>query len=136
MPDRGTVGLDISSDFAELLAEMTRQDPGSARVFVNDEIVTLVVTESLTDTERQLALKDGDEVRAHRRRLQSAVCARLADIVADASGRGTRRVSLETGSMAFFAPARALYAKYGFVECGPFGRYVSDPNSIFMTRAL
>jgi hypothetical protein len=29
-----------------------------------------------------------------------------------------------------------LYSKYGFEECGPFGSYVDDPNSVFMTKAL
>ena len=35
--------------------------------------------------------------------------------------------------MAYFLPARALYARHGFVECGPFGDYREDPNSVFMT---
>lgn len=54
----------------------------------------------------------------------------------DARRRGVDRVSLETGSQPFFAPARALYAKHGFAECLPFGRYRPDPNSTFMTLAL
>ena len=45
-------------------------------------------------------------------------------------------VSLETGSQPAFAPARALYARFGFLPCGPFGAYVEDPNSSFMTRVL
>ncbi|MDR7251948.1 putative acetyltransferase [Nocardioides sp. BE266] len=57
----------------------------------------------------------------------------LAHALADARARGVGRVSLETGSMAFFEPARALYAKAGFVPCEPFGSYVADPNSTFMT---
>jgi putative acetyltransferase len=57
----------------------------------------------------------------------------LAHVLADARDRGVTRVSLETGSMAFFEPARALYTKAGFVPCGPFGGYVADPNSTFMT---
>jgi len=57
----------------------------------------------------------------------------LAHVLADARERGVARVSLETGSMAFFEPARSLYAKAGFVPCGPFGSYVADPNSTFMT---
>lgn len=57
----------------------------------------------------------------------------LAHVLADARDRGVTRVSLETGSMAFFEPARSLYAKAGFVPCGPFGSYVADPNSTFMT---
>jgi putative acetyltransferase len=51
-------------------------------------------------------------------------------------GRGMTRLSLETGSWAYFAPARALYARHGFVECGPFEGYREDPNSVFMTREL
>ena len=43
------------------------------------------------------------------------------------------RLSLETGSWPYFAPARALYARHGFTECGPFGDYREDPNSVFMT---
>ena len=47
-----------------------------------------------------------------------------------------RRLSLETGSWPYFLPARALYARHGFVECGPFGDYREDPNSVFLTRTL
>jgi putative acetyltransferase len=50
--------------------------------------------------------------------------------------RAYRRLSLETGSMEAFAPARALYARFGFAPCGPFADYVDDPNSVFMTREL
>ena len=60
----------------------------------------------------------------------------LEHLLTDAAQRGVTRISLETGSMAFFAPARALYAKSGFVPCAPFGGYVEDPNSVFMTKAL
>jgi putative acetyltransferase len=56
--------------------------------------------------------------------------------VAEAARRGYRRLSLETGAGEFFAPARALYAKYGFVACEPFGDYKPDPNSYFMTKAI
>lgn len=60
----------------------------------------------------------------------------LKQIVAEARLRGYRRLSLETGSMAAFAPARALYAGFGFSECAPFGSYRPDPNSVFMTLEL
>lgn len=46
------------------------------------------------------------------------------------------RLSLETGSQDGFAPARALYSKFGYVVCPPFGDYVEDPNSTFMTKNL
>ena len=60
----------------------------------------------------------------------------LAHALDDARSRTVERVSLETGSMAFFAPARSLYAKAGFVRCAPFGSYVDDPNSTFMSLEL
>jgi putative acetyltransferase len=60
----------------------------------------------------------------------------LEHILREARARGYRRVSLETGAVEFFAPARALYAKHGFVVCGPFEGYWDDPNSVFMTREI
>jgi putative acetyltransferase len=50
--------------------------------------------------------------------------------------RGFERVSLETGTMAAFAPARALYRSAGFVPSGPFDAYRESPTSTFMTLAL
>lgn len=60
----------------------------------------------------------------------------LAFLLEDAEARGISRVSLETGSAEFFVPARALYSAAGFRECGPFGGYVLDPHSTFMTIDL
>jgi len=62
--------------------------------------------------------------------------AMLEHILKEAQARGYKRISLETGSMEAFAPARALYRRYGFVECPPFGSYRRDPHSTFMTREL
>lgn len=60
----------------------------------------------------------------------------LTHIIDAARARGYRRLSLETGSMAAFAPARALYERFGFAYCAPFADYRDDPNSVFMTLAL
>jgi putative acetyltransferase len=57
-------------------------------------------------------------------------------IIGEAKRRGYRRLSLETGSMAAFEPARQLYAGCGFTYCEPFANYVNDPNSVFMTMEL
>lgn len=62
--------------------------------------------------------------------------AMLDHLLALARARRYARVSLETGALAGFEAARALYAGAGFVECGPFGDYGPDPNSCFMTRSL
>ncbi|ANF32358.1 GCN5 family acetyltransferase [Leifsonia xyli] len=56
--------------------------------------------------------------------------------LADARARGVLRVSLETGSMDFFAPARRLYERAGFRPCPPFGTYTDDPNSAYFTLDL
>ena len=60
----------------------------------------------------------------------------LNHIIEQAKQRGYRRLSLETGSMAAFEPARSLYQRAGFSYCAPFADYIEDPNSVFMTMAL
>ena len=63
--------------------------------------------------------------------------ARLLESILDTARRQRfRRLSLETGVMAEFAPARCMYAKYGFEPCQPFADYIDDPNSFFMTLVL
>jgi putative acetyltransferase len=61
----------------------------------------------------------------------SSLMQHLLTVVAE---RNYQKISLETGSMDFFKPARALYKKFGFEYCGPFSDYQLDENSRFMTR--
>ena len=69
--------------------------------------------------------------------LRQGVASRmLRHLVQEAAARGCSRLSLETGSMAFFDAARRLYTSFGFVPCPPFGSYKADPNSVFMTMPL
>jgi putative acetyltransferase len=71
------------------------------------------------------------------RRRRNGVASRLVEhILAEARRRGYERLSLETGSMKAFAPARRLYASFGFELCKPFADYVMDPYSVFMTREV
>lgn len=60
----------------------------------------------------------------------------LEHIIAEARRRSYLRLSLETGSMDAFAPARRLYESFGFTYCAPFADYAEDPNSVFMSRDL
>lgn len=60
----------------------------------------------------------------------------LDHLVAAARADGVTRLSLETGVQPTFAAARALYARAGFADCGPFAGYHDDPNSVFMTKLL
>ena len=90
------------------------------------------------------ALKELDRLHAEIKSMRTAYAYQrqgvgssvLRHIIDEATRRGYRRLSLETGSMAYFEPARRLYAAFGFTRCGPFDSYVEDPNSVFMTRVL
>ncbi len=55
----------------------------------------------------------------HSRRRRGVGTAILRHIVETARKKGIRRLSLETGSGAYFEHARALYRNQGFVECPP-----------------
>jgi putative acetyltransferase len=69
--------------------------------------------------------------------LRKGVAKRLLQhILEEAKRRGYRRLSLETGSMEAFEPAKRLYASFGFQYCKPFDGYIEDANSVFMTMEL
>lgn len=69
-------------------------------------------------------------------RNQGVAALMLRHLIAEARARNYNRLSLETGSMDFFEPARRLYRRFGFDPCGPFSTYVEDSNSVFMTMQL
>ncbi|MER7758287.1 GNAT family N-acetyltransferase [Streptomyces sp. NPDC097619] len=76
-------------------------------------------------------------MRTAARRKRSGVASLLLEhLIAEARRTGHRRLSLETGSDPFFAPARALYAKHGFAPCEPFADYRPDPLSVYLTRTI
>ena len=60
----------------------------------------------------------------------------LRYIIEEAKSASFERLSLETGSMEFFEPARSLYRQFGFEICEPFADYQLDPNSVFMSLRL
>ena len=62
--------------------------------------------------------------------------AMLAHLLGVARACGVRRVSLETGTTAAFAPARALYHSAGFTSCDPFAGYQPSEDNLFMTVEL
>jgi putative acetyltransferase len=107
----------------------------TVRLWVAREGAEVVGTGALAALE-----PDHEELKSMRTdpvRRGNGIATRLLDhLLADARTRNIQRISLETGSMEFFAPARALYAKAGFVPCPPFGSYTPDPNSIYLTLGL
>lgn len=88
---------------------------------------------------KELDAKHGEvkSMRTASAHLRKGVARRMLEhIIAEAARRGYDRLSLETGSMAEFEPARKLYESCGFRYCGPFADYWDDPNSVFMTKEL
>lgn len=88
---------------------------------------------------KELTLSHGEiksmrTVAAYRRK--GVARAMLQHIIAEARNRGYARLSLETGSMQAFEPARRLYESFGFTCCSPFAGYTEDLNSAFLTRTL
>jgi putative acetyltransferase len=79
-------------------------------------------------------IKSMRTVSAHRRK--GVARAMLEHIIAKARSRSYARLSLETGSLHAFEPARRLYESFGFTYCSPFEGYTEDPNSVFLTRML
>jgi putative acetyltransferase len=90
------------------------------------------------------ALKELDDSHAELKSMHTSMAARgqgigramLDHLLAVAADRNYDRVSLETGTMDVFAPARSLYAKVGFRPCEPFAEYTSNPYSTCMTIDL
>ncbi len=67
---------------------------------------------------------------------QGIGAAMVAHLVGVARSREWHRLSLETGTGPAFEAAQRLYARCGFVGCGPFADYQPSPNSFFMTLEL
>ena len=154
MPD-GEITIDDprADDIRELLARhlsfaRLHTPPEDAHALDVDDLVEPDVTFFSFRADGELlavgALKELDDSHAEVKSMHTVETARgrgigrtMVDHLVDvAREHGFRRVSLETGSMAAFAPARSLYASAGFEPCEPFGNYRASRNSVFMTRSL
>lgn len=142
-------GAEIRALLAEHLRQMHRiSPPGSVHALDLDGLLRPEITFWTAWSGRELlgcgALKElsplhGEiksmrTVSAHRR--TGVARAMLRHIIAEARSRAYVRLSLETGSMQAFEPARRLYESFGFTYCPPFADYAEDPNSAFLTRSL
>ncbi|HEX4189600.1 MAG TPA: GNAT family N-acetyltransferase [Marmoricola sp.] len=140
---------DIAALLAEHLADMFATSPAES-VHALD-VASLKVPEitffAARDGEFLLgvgALKALDPTHVEIKSMRTTAAARgigvgramLVHLIARGRASGYLRISLETGAEDYFAPARRLYEQNAFVVCGPFGSYVPDPNSVFMTLEL
>lgn len=114
------------------LTALRRPDITFWTIWLADTLVGCGALKALSATHGEI--KSMRTARAHRR--SGVARAMLEHIIAEARRRTYRRLSLETGSLPAFAPARRLYEQFGFTYCAPFGEYREDPNSVFLTRAL
>ena len=57
-------------------------------------------------------------------------------LINEAKKLNIKKISVETGTSNFFAPARKLFIKSGFEPCEPFAHYKKDPNSCYYTLNL
>ena len=57
-------------------------------------------------------------------------------LINEAKNLKIKRLSIETGSGDFFAPARKLFNNCGFKPCPPFAHYKADINSLYLTKLL
>lgn len=140
---------EVQALLAAHVADMYRiSPPGSVHVLDLDGLRQPEITFWSLWIEGQLAgcgaLKELDPTHGEIKSMRTAPTFRgrgvgktmLTHLLAVALERGYSRVSLETGSQPFFAPAWALYRSAGFTDCPPFDHYGDDPNSVFMTKAL
>jgi uncharacterized protein YbcI len=87
-PHGGSVAADISNAVVRLLSEYTGRGPTRARTHVNDELISVVLRDTLTKGERSL-IADGqvDLVLSARKAYQGAMKADLIAAVEHHSGR-------------------------------------------------
>jgi putative acetyltransferase len=123
-PPEDVHALEISELLAENVSFFSIRQGG--------ELVGIGALMQLDELHGELKSMHTDEA-MRRRGVGRAIVHHLVGV---ARARGYRRVSLETGSAAVFAPARALYESAGFVTCEPFAEYRPSPNSVCMTLEL
>jgi putative acetyltransferase len=142
-------GLEIKMLLEEHLADMyAASPPESVHALDLNELRKPAITFWTVWDDHRLAgcgaIKELDSTHGEIKSMRTATAYRrkgvskiLMDHILDqAKIRGYTRLSLETGPMDFFLPARQLYEKFGFEYCPPFADYKLDPYSVFMTRTI
>lgn len=124
-PPESVHALDHSALLAPSITFWTARDTGGA-------LLGCVALSELSPTHGEVkSMRTTTTVRG-----RGVGAALVLHILTEGRARGYDRLSLETGSQEFFAPARRLYTRHGFTECGPFANYAPDPSSTFMTLTL
>jgi len=143
------LGQDIASFLQEHIDDMRATSPPESKhaldleglknkdisfwsIYCQDRLVGCGALKELDKSHGEIkSMRTSSKVRG-----QGIASKMLHHIIAVAKKRGYKKLSLETGSMDFFIPARTLYLKNGFKVCSPFANYQADPNSVFMSLNL
>ena len=140
---------DVSALLAEHLADMRATSPPES-VHALDVAALQVPAVTFWTVRRQgtllgcAALKELTTEHGEIKSMRTTATARgsgigatmLAHLIETARSRGYARLSLETGTQEYFAPARRLYERFGFVVAEPFADYALDQSSAFFTLQL
>jgi putative acetyltransferase len=98
----------------------------------NDVLVGCAALKELSPTQGEIkSMRTPASLRRH-----GAGRVLLNHILAVARERAYHELFLETGRHPAFAPAQTLYRSVGFRDCGPFGAYKENGNSVFMHLPL
>lgn len=88
IPATGELALRISNTVVRLLAEYTGRGPTKAKTYISDELITVVLRDSLTKGERSLSRKgEVDTVLKTRWAYQQVMSTELIAAVEECSGR-------------------------------------------------
>ena len=114
------------------LSELQSPDIHFWSAWEEDCVIAIGALKRLSESHGEI--KSMHTEQSHRRRRTGS--AMLRHIIERARQMGLSRLSLETGSWPYFLPAREFYRRHGFIDCPPFGSYLPDANSVFMTLEL
>jgi len=89
-PSTGSLAAAISNAVVRLLSEYTGRGPTKARTYIDEDLITVVLQDTLTKGERSL-LRDGERalVLANRKAFQNSMASDLIAAVEELSGRST-----------------------------------------------
>lgn len=114
------------------LSALSHADITFWAVWKNDELAGCGALKELDNSQGEIK-----SMRTAKRFLRQGVAKLLVEhMIEQASSRGYQKLSLETGTMEAFLPAKKLYRQLGFEICPPFADYQEDPYSTFMTKNI
>lgn len=114
--------------FALGIAALKAPDVTVWTAWEGHELAGMAALKTLPDDTGELK-----SMRTHPQHLRSGVAtALLTHVIREASNRGLRRLSLETGTGPTFDPALSLYLNHGFVEGDAFADYTRNAFNRFL----